>query len=429
MTNSQKLSIRSSEIRQRLNEIAGLAVDAVTDEIRTESEGLRVELGTVETQYRAALCVEGSESAEAEGEFGNGDGEPAEVRALITRVNIGDYLRPAGASMGLAGAPVELAAALKVPAVGPSGGVAVPWLLLGGPEHRAAPERRVFTTTTANDGPLVQRPILQRLFGPGIMDTLGVRIDSVPTGMSEWPIVTGGVAPDEKAEGTAATAAVTAVIAEQTLKPKRLTGKYEFTHEIAASVPDIEAALRRDLADAVMARMSSEIINGNGAGARVRGFATAIGAPDNAAAVAAYPDYAGVHALGVDGIHAEMETQVSSVIGVPVYQHAASVYQAGSGESGSEALMRRSARCVASTYMGDAAASGQHKLNILHSAGPNGGAMRGDSIAAVWPTLEIVRDIYSQASQGIVLTWISLWDAHTAFRAGAYQRVSFDTIA
>ena len=45
---------------------------------------------------------------------------------------------------------------------------------------------------------------------------------------------------------------------------------------------------------------------------------------------------------------------------------------------------------------------------ILHASGPNGGAMRGDSVAAVWPVLELVRDIYSKASTGIVLTWVGL---------------------
>ena len=40
--------------------------------------------------------------------------------------------------------------------------------------------------------------------------------------------------------------------------------------------------------------------------------------------------------------------------------------------------------------------------------------MRGDSVAAVWPTLEIIRDIYTQASQGVTLTWVSLWDAYAA---------------
>ena len=63
--------------------------------------------------------------------------------------------------------------------------------------------------------------------------------------------------------------------------------------------------------------------------------------------------------------------------------------------------------------------------NIFHANGPNGGPMRGDSVAAVWPTLEVIRDIYTQASVGVVLTWVALWDLEAAFRAGAYKRVAF----
>ena len=78
---------------------------------------------------------------------------------------------------------------------------------------------------------------------------------------------------------------------------------------------------------------------------------------------------------------------------------------------------------MASTYVPAAASDVQGA--ILHAAGPNGGAARGDSVAAMWPTLEVVRDPYTKASQGVVLTWITLWDAKVAFRAAAYSRVSF----
>ena len=165
MLNSQKHAIRTSEIRQRLNTIASLETDAVTDEVRNEADSLRGELDSTETQYRAALAVEGREEAEARGMFGNGSGEPAEVRALIGRVNIGDYLRPAAARTALSGAPVELAGALGCPFAGPGGGVAVPWEMLETPERRAAIERRAFTDSGDLDGSIIQRPILQRLFG------------------------------------------------------------------------------------------------------------------------------------------------------------------------------------------------------------------------------------------------------------------------
>ena len=416
MTKRQKLEIERSKKVQRLNELLALEGDALTTEVRNEMEALTDRLPGLEIEMRAAITAEAAEEAESRGMFGNnGDGESAEVRQLLDRTPLTAYFGPASAGTGIEGRAAELNAALKVPAAGSKGGPAVPWELL---------ELRAFTTTAANDGPEMQRPILQRLFGPGVLDTLGVRLDTVPAGRSEWPIVTGGVAPAQAKEGTAAAAAVTAVFSYASLKPKRLTGRYEYTHEAAASVPDLEQGLRRDLADAVKSAMSNLIINGvaptNANPQNVEGFLTKLAGADLSAAEAAATDYGRLHSLGVDGIHAEMETQVSSVIGDETYQHAAGVYIAGSGESGSELLRRRSGGCYASTYI--PAASGMKQAAILHAAGPNGGTMRGDSVAAMWPTLEVVRDIYSQASQGVILTWISQWDAHTVLRAAAYKQ-------
>ena len=180
--------------------------------------------------------------------------------------------------------------------------------------------------------------------------------------------------------------------------------------------------------------MSNAIINGaavdssdSATAANVEGFVSKLTAPTAPTAEAAYADYAGSHAALVDGLHASREGEVMSVIGTASYQHAAAVYQAGSGESGSEALMRRSGGCMASSYIpAPAGANMTQNGNIYHAAGPNGGgAMRGDSVAAMWPTLEVIRDIYSQASQGVTLTWVTLWDAAVAFRSAAYSRVSF----
>ena len=148
----------------------------------------------LEPELRAALVLEGSEAKEFEQ-----TGEGAEVRSLLERVTLNDYLTPATNGVGTTGAAVELNAALKVPQAGKTS-IAVPWQVL---ELRQViepgqTEQRAFTTTTSYGGGVMQRPILQRLFGPGIMDLLGVRIDSVPAGRTEWPLITGGAAPEWK---------------------------------------------------------------------------------------------------------------------------------------------------------------------------------------------------------------------------------------
>ena len=169
MTTAQKHALRISELRQRLNAIGALEGDAYSEEIQTEERSLLAELNTTETRFQAATRVEGEEAQAAQGQFGNGDGEGAEVRALLGRVRVADYLGAATArARGAGGAAAELNAALKVPIVGGSGGVSIPWEVLLTPEARQAEQRAFTQTTGANsyDGRHhAERPILQRLFG------------------------------------------------------------------------------------------------------------------------------------------------------------------------------------------------------------------------------------------------------------------------
>ena len=67
MTNAQKLAIRLSEIRQRLNEIAGLEPDAMTEEVRAEADKLAGEYKAAETQHRSALIFSRSRRTAATG--------------------------------------------------------------------------------------------------------------------------------------------------------------------------------------------------------------------------------------------------------------------------------------------------------------------------------------------------------------------------
>ena len=92
-------------------------------------------------------------------------------------------------------------------------------------------------------------------------------------------------------------------------------------------------------------------------------------------------------------------------------------------------LKRRSGGCYASSYI--PAVANKKQSAILHSAGPNGGGnMRGDSVAAMWPTLEVIRDPYTKAGQGgVILTWVVLWDAVVGFRSAAYKHLALQVSA
>lgn len=74
MTNGQKIALRISEVRQRLNEIAGFDGDDLPDEARTEADRLHSESSDLEMRHRAAIVAEDSGEEETTGE-GNGLGE------------------------------------------------------------------------------------------------------------------------------------------------------------------------------------------------------------------------------------------------------------------------------------------------------------------------------------------------------------------
>ena len=418
MTDLQRIELRQSQVRERLNEIAGIV--ELTDEQRAEAASLESEYTDLETRYRAAT-IAASDAHESRQAGTATDGEGAEIRQLREAARLGAYLEAAGGGGQLpAGPEADLNAALEIRAQTP-GAVAVPWAVLDTPGPVEIRQDAV-TDTSALGGGTAQRSILQRLFGRDILDALGVRLDSVPPGLARWPLLTGGETPAQVAEGTGHDAAA-ATFTVQGLTPKRLTGAYVWTVEQAAQVSDIESALRADLAAAVRSDMSRQVLTGDGTAPNVTGILTRLAAPTPAPTVeAGFSDYAASAAQAVDGLHASGEGEVMALWGVDTYKHAAGVVlTSGNGTSALAALRSRARGVMASSYI---AAPTNDVQDAIYHAGAD--TMRGDSIAAVWPALELIRDPYSGAASGTVrLTSITLWDCYTAFRAAAYQRQSF----
>ena len=411
MTNSQRLSLRLSEIRQRLNQISELSGDDLTDEIRAESDQLRNEYQDCELRWRNASVAEDTIETR---EIDQLDGETVEIRQLRERVEIAEYFRHATSGTNLDGAEAEYNSAIGDFNRQSDANVVLPFELL---EQRADS----VTDTGDLDGSQIQRPILQRLFGSPVSEALGIQFNQVPSGMSEYPIITGGVDPAMVAEG-AAKDADTAVIGSQVLKPKRLQGRYQFTAEMNAQIPSIESALRMDLTNAINDKLRDRIINGSGAN-DVRGFMTAYAKPAGIQNIATFADYVKLPALGVDGIHASRENQVSIVMGTAMYQQAAGLIQANSSDSATDMLMRKSNMVVASSYIAAAETRNTHTNNqdyLLHSGVGSG---RSDSVAAMWGGVGLIRDPYSDSNDAkINLTYFILWDFYAGLRSGAYQR-------
>ena len=110
MTESQKLALKLSEQRERLNHLAGL--DNPSDDERAELDTLPEQYQTTEAQWRAATLAE---SAEAEAATPK-DAESRERHRLRDKCSVGGFLAARFSGDKLSGEYGEYAAACKTPA-------------------------------------------------------------------------------------------------------------------------------------------------------------------------------------------------------------------------------------------------------------------------------------------------------------------------
>lgn len=411
MTKSQEAQLQLSEVREALN-------TAIADGNAEEETALKRKYHDAEAAFRKAVSSDTQAYDQSTGSLQN---EIRRIRRIAHRVSVRDYLTAAAESTGVAGAAGELNAALGLRRVDQFGGVLIPFEVL-----RIEQRADAYTDTAALDGGVEQQPILERLFGSRqVLDALGCTMRNVPAGQSELVLVSGGDTPAQTKEKSSHDATA-ATFSTKNLKPKRLTGRYLYTAEQAAQVPGLEAALVRDLAAAAESAICTSIISGAAPDVsnpqNVEGFLTSITAPTNPSAVATWAEIAAAASQGVDGIHAEMSSQCSVVMGTKSYQYAAAKYQADDSVSALRALQSSSRQVLASSFIPAPASNIQAVL--LHAGTKR---ERGDSVIAMFGGgIGVLRDPYTSASSGgVALTWSLLWDAAVNFRTGAYKRLAW----
>ena len=165
MTTTQKIALRLSEVRTRLNEVSGLEGDAFTDEIRAESEKLQGEYKDLETRHRAAIVSEGVETRKAD------TGEGREMRELVSKAAISGIFDAALSGVQATGAEAELQKELKLD------GNAVPLSLLRRHDDGEGVERRTTGVTpvpAAGSIGASQSEIIPAVFPEGAVAFLGI---------------------------------------------------------------------------------------------------------------------------------------------------------------------------------------------------------------------------------------------------------------
>ena len=424
MTASQKLSIRLSEIRQRLNEIAGLEGDAFTDEIRQESARLTVEFRDKETQYRAALTAEGDE-AERRAAWTE-TAEDRERRELRGRSRLSRYINAAIETRGVEGAEAEFAAACECPGL-------VPLELFGGTaEQRAAEwrarqngraEHRAVTPGPADaDVQQNQAPIVPAIFDRSVAPYLGIEMPTAAVGIASYPVLstslTGGiVAEDAAAAETAGAFTVT------TADPRRLTGALRIRREDVAKLADLEPSLRSNLSMVISDEFDKQGVNGDGQDPNLNGVLKQLTDPAAPAANAEdFGRYAGAFASHIDGLFATMPGDVRALVGPHTIRHMATVFGgANSDRSAYSYLSTEFGGVRATRRIADPAQNIQQA--IIRRTNPAGDRV---AVAPVWGGIELIRDPYTDAKKGqIIVTAVMLVGGVVMLRKDAFVEASF----
>ena len=404
MLQSQKLALRRSEVRQRLNELAG--VDDLTDELRAEMDTLEGEYRDNERQTRAALIAEGDDGGNRDPE--PGDAETRERLELRSRVRIGKYIGAAMAGKGATGAETEYAAACGIEDGFP--------LHLIAPERETRARRETRATESDVDAGATQAGWLDRMFAGRAAARLGVTFESVAPGTATFPVVETGPTPAQRGRSEAVGSGAQAwTVSANEVKPTRHAARVTFTMEDAARLPGLEEALRRDLRMAVAESIDRAVFVGDAGANENRG--DIVGMTGHASvtevtltqALKAMPgNTLEAFVSLLDGVYAGQLSDLNVIASVA----------ANSMWSGNLTSTTAEIRSL-SQFLRDEGLSWMIRAGIADSTTADGdfGAvvsramgLRGAAVAAVWDSGSLIRDPYSDAaSGGIALTLNYLW--------------------
>ena len=409
MLRSQKLEIKSVEIRGRLSELAGL--DSLEEDQRTELKEKTAELRQVEEQRVASLEIETLEGEQAEKRDALAAGdvldpEERERQEILGKARLGNFLRAVIDGKAVQGAESELRSAY-----GLSGDHEIPHELFEPREARAATDAPAIGTQVN------EQPVQPFIYKEGVAGFLGIDMPQVGGGTASHPVLTTGTPAGMKAKGAAAdeTAAAFTI---STSTPKRVTGSFRVRVEDMALFPQLEDSLRRDIPMSLANAVEEQLLNGDGETPNINGLLQRLADPDEAMEKYDPETYVSTIAGSLDGVHGYTLGDLRTLAGKATYQAMASGYFESTAVSVASYL---------DTYTGGVRMSDRIPGDSNAQVGIVRLGMRPMcAVSVVWGGVTLIRDIYSGAASGeIVVTALQLIGDVHVLRDGSFAEVSF----
>ena len=391
MTNRQKVVLRLSQVRRRLNDIAG--IEDLTDEIRSEAEALHTELNDLSVRFEALIPSEGiTETRDTEL-----DAEALERNELRSRARVTSYILAALSGRQVDGAEAELR-----DAAGVSG---VP-LELWDTAPAANGETRQDAATVAPGTVGVNLDAIRpAVFAASIAPMLGVDMPRVESGSYASATISTSLTAAAQVAGAEAHATA-AGFTVTSVTPKRISARLGIRVEDVAAVgtASFESVLRENISLVLSDALDDQMINGNGTAPNLSGIFARLTDPTDPTTVTDWDAFASAHAGGIDGLWANTLKDVSIICGPETMSLSARTFQTATnykGEMSAAAYaMMNTGGLATNTRMPDPVSNVQQGL--LYRKGRSmmagAGAMR-TAVCPQWGELGI-DDIYSGSASG-----------------------------
>ena len=411
MKKSDKIELRRLEAVKKLNELNRL--DTLTDEQRAEETALLDEHDKLTQERENALRYEATQpEIEQREEQTPAAPEQREWSSLVNQIEVRNFMYSILADKPLDGREAEVRSELHLASN------QIPFEAICPREERATAVTAAPTTVGAQ-----QQSIIQRVFADTSAAYLGVNMPTVGVGETLYPILTAGVAAEQKAKD-AAVESTAGTIESHKLAPVRLTAQYLWRREDQAVLAGLEEALRADIRMALGDALDVQVLTGDGAAPNVTGFLTELTAPaDTDAAgdkVDTFATFVRKTSSGIDGKFAHDLGELRTLMGVDSYVQAANTFHTSGDAVSAQAYLQQRTGGVRSSANMAATASTKQKAIVYRT-----GAGQTHAYAPVWQGVTILRDELKHADKGqILVTALMLW-AFKIVREDAFKTVEY----
>ena len=353
-------------------------------------------LGASEERKAEALAVLAKVEDELEKELRSQPEPKAAVIEPIKRASFGKYLRNMVKGIAPTGAEAEANREYKLDA----NQIPINMLMDRGLEKRTDDATIVSAGTSGNEQQN-HRGIIGRIFPRSDAMFLGVKMPMVENGVDAYSLISAGASGGAIAAG-AAQDAEAATFTGTKITPTRLTIRYRFRIEDAATLPNLEQGLRTDAQMALQTLMDNQIVNGNGTAPNFSGITNISGlfgtSPSDDATVTS------VIELFADQVNPPFSYdlhQVRALFRKETQSKLASLFVANDGMT---ALSKLTGHGIMTRVTNRVPAVASNDHSILFSTG-----MGFEAVAPTWQGLQVIRDDVTDARNGIVnLTLIML---------------------